>query len=204
MHEMVELSNLDLRPRGLSPSRRRSRSALGGVDRRAGHREAAFRRRHAAGPHSAQRLSALPLRQEAFDRLRPLRRAGRGRSRGDLGTDARLGRQVAEHLGTSPIHRRVGFGPRDERGRDRPDALAQQGVGEHAAEPVGRGTESGTGSILTRWVVWGYSGAMPRTARIAPGGMVFHVLNRGVARMQIFEKSADYQAFERRASAHSA
>jgi putative transposase len=27
--------------------------------------------------------------------------------------------------------------------------------------------------------------------------MVFHVLNRGVARMQLFEKAADYQAFER-------
>ena len=26
--------------------------------------------------------------------------------------------------------------------------------------------------------------------------MVFHVLNRGVARMQLFEKAADYQAFE--------
>jgi putative transposase len=26
--------------------------------------------------------------------------------------------------------------------------------------------------------------------------MVFHVLNRGVARMQLFEKPADYQAFE--------
>ena len=26
--------------------------------------------------------------------------------------------------------------------------------------------------------------------------MVFHVLNRGVARMQLFEKTADYQAFE--------
>jgi REP-associated tyrosine transposase len=37
---------------------------------------------------------------------------------------------------------------------------------------------------------------MPRTARIAPGGLVFHVLNRGVARMQLFEKPADYQAFE--------
>jgi REP element-mobilizing transposase RayT len=38
---------------------------------------------------------------------------------------------------------------------------------------------------------------MPRTARVAPGGMVFHVLNRGVARMQLFEKAGDYQAFER-------
>ena len=37
---------------------------------------------------------------------------------------------------------------------------------------------------------------MPRTARVAPGGMVFHGLNRGVARMQLFEKAADYQAFE--------
>jgi putative transposase len=26
--------------------------------------------------------------------------------------------------------------------------------------------------------------------------MVFHVMNRGVARMQLFEKPADYQAFE--------
>ena len=26
--------------------------------------------------------------------------------------------------------------------------------------------------------------------------MVFHVLNRGVARMRLFEKAADYQAFE--------
>ena len=37
---------------------------------------------------------------------------------------------------------------------------------------------------------------MPRTAPIAPGGMVFHVLNRGVARMLLFEKPADYPAFE--------
>jgi putative transposase len=37
---------------------------------------------------------------------------------------------------------------------------------------------------------------MPRTARIAPGGWVFHVLNRGNARMEIFGKDADYRAFE--------
>ena len=37
---------------------------------------------------------------------------------------------------------------------------------------------------------------MPRTARHAPGGMVFHVLNRGVGRMQLFDKPADYTAFE--------
>ena len=56
--------------------------------------------------------------------------------------------------------------------------------------------ESGTGTISTRWGVLDYGSAMPRTARVAPGGMVFHVLNRGVARMQLFEKAADYQAFE--------
>ncbi len=38
---------------------------------------------------------------------------------------------------------------------------------------------------------------MPRTARRAPGGMVFHVLNRGVGRMWLFDKPEDYAAFER-------
>jgi len=38
---------------------------------------------------------------------------------------------------------------------------------------------------------------MPRTARVAPGGMVFHVLNRGVGRMRLFRKAADFAAFER-------
>jgi putative transposase len=36
---------------------------------------------------------------------------------------------------------------------------------------------------------------MPRTARVAPAGYVYHVLNRGVGRMQLFSKPADYQAF---------
>src|ERR1044072_3225821 len=38
---------------------------------------------------------------------------------------------------------------------------------------------------------------MPRTARVAPGGMVFHVLNRGVGRRRLFSKDADYEAFQR-------
>src|SRR5438876_11287105 len=38
---------------------------------------------------------------------------------------------------------------------------------------------------------------MPRTARYAPGGLVFHVPNRAVARHAFFRKTADYQAFER-------
>ena len=38
---------------------------------------------------------------------------------------------------------------------------------------------------------------MPRTARNAPGGLVYHVLNRAVARLPLFEKDGDYEAFER-------
>ncbi len=37
---------------------------------------------------------------------------------------------------------------------------------------------------------------MPRTARVTPGGMVFHVLNRGVGRMRLFNKDRDYEAFD--------
>lgn len=38
---------------------------------------------------------------------------------------------------------------------------------------------------------------MPRAARIAPAGVIFHVINRGVGRRGIFEKDEDYAAFER-------
>ncbi len=38
---------------------------------------------------------------------------------------------------------------------------------------------------------------MPRTARLAPGGMLFHVLNRGVGRMEIFRTDKDFEAFAR-------
>ena len=38
---------------------------------------------------------------------------------------------------------------------------------------------------------------MTRVARLAPGGMIFHVLNRGVGRMLLFEKPEDFAAFER-------
>jgi putative transposase len=38
---------------------------------------------------------------------------------------------------------------------------------------------------------------MPRTARVAPGGMVYHVINRGVGRQQLFFNDEDYLAFER-------
>ena len=38
---------------------------------------------------------------------------------------------------------------------------------------------------------------MPRRPRICPAGVCFHVLNRAVARLTLFEKDEDYEAFER-------
>ena len=38
---------------------------------------------------------------------------------------------------------------------------------------------------------------MPRTNRVAPAGVIFHVLNRANARARIFEKALDYEAFVR-------
>lgn len=38
---------------------------------------------------------------------------------------------------------------------------------------------------------------MPRRPRIATGGLVYHVLNRRVGRLPLFDKDADYLAFER-------
>jgi REP-associated tyrosine transposase len=38
---------------------------------------------------------------------------------------------------------------------------------------------------------------MPRHARAAPGGYVYHALNRAVARLPLFQKDEDYRAFER-------
>jgi putative transposase len=50
---------------------------------------------------------------------------------------------------------------------------------------------------LTRMGCFGKVVAMPRTARVAPGDMVFHVLNRGVGRMKIFRAEKDFLAFQR-------
>ena len=38
---------------------------------------------------------------------------------------------------------------------------------------------------------------MPRHARVAPGGLVYHALNRATARLPLFESDADFEAFER-------
>ena len=38
---------------------------------------------------------------------------------------------------------------------------------------------------------------MPRGPRMAPGGLVYHVLNRAAGRMKMFRREADFAAFER-------
>ena len=38
---------------------------------------------------------------------------------------------------------------------------------------------------------------MPGRARVTPGGLVYHVLNRSVAGLPLFRKQADFEAFER-------
>lgn len=38
---------------------------------------------------------------------------------------------------------------------------------------------------------------MPRTARHTPGGYAYHIINRGVARMSIFDDDSDYHAYEK-------
>ena len=38
---------------------------------------------------------------------------------------------------------------------------------------------------------------MPRTARNAPGGLIYHVLNRANGRLRLFKKEEDFLAFER-------
>ncbi len=38
---------------------------------------------------------------------------------------------------------------------------------------------------------------MPRRPRIATGGLAYHVLNRRVGRLPLFETAGDYAAFEK-------
>jgi putative transposase len=38
---------------------------------------------------------------------------------------------------------------------------------------------------------------MPRSARVAPAGFVYHVLNRSAGGMHLFRKEPDFEAFER-------
>ena len=38
---------------------------------------------------------------------------------------------------------------------------------------------------------------MPRKSRVAPGGFIYHVLNRGVGKTKLFRSRKDYEAFQR-------
>ena len=38
---------------------------------------------------------------------------------------------------------------------------------------------------------------MPRRSRLTTGGLAYHVLNRRIGRLPLFEKPADYRAFEK-------
>ncbi len=79
----------------------------------------------------------------------------------------------------------------------------------HAAEfyvaPSGNDADPGTKAtaawcqepLLTAGRVWLESPKMGRPLRTAAGGVVYHVLNRANARIQIFEKPKDYEALER-------
>ncbi len=55
----------------------------------------------------------------------------------------------------------------------------------------GRSSYCGRAAVLVSFTV------MPRTARIAPGGLVYHVLNRSAGKMHMFRKEDDFEAFQR-------
>ncbi|MGA2069620.1 MAG: BBP7 family outer membrane beta-barrel protein [Thermoguttaceae bacterium] len=60
-------------------------------------------------------------------------------------------------------------------------------LGESESKEKAEG-KSETGPVLTRRAILWCRSDMPRTARIAPGAMVFHVLNRATARIGVFAK----------------
>ena len=117
------------------------------------------------------------------------RKAGQRTESGKAGQVTILTRGTESGTGTESGKRKAGRGTESGTG----DGKRDRGDGKRTGNGKRDGGRTG---ILTRWGVLDYASVMPRTARVAPGGMVFHVLNRGVARMQLFEKAADYQAFE--------
>ena len=61
-----------------------------------------------------------------------------------------------------------------------------------------RGKEKGPGPLsIDDTAIWpSFVQIMPRTNRLTPGGMVFHVLNRGEVQQRLFQKPADHEPFE--------
>jgi putative transposase len=95
------------------------------------------------------------------------------------------------HFDTKQLNHIVWTTPRELRQRLYNRILGTLGRGPHAAD-----SENGDIHLsLTSPRPPGYFPSMPRTARAALGGVVYHVLNRGNGRMGIFRKPGDYQAF---------
>ncbi len=57
-------------------------------------------------------------------------------------------------------------------------------------------TRKGVGSRIDASGEFCYDNHMPRRIRASAGGIVYHVLNRGVGRMRLFRKAADFAAME--------
>ncbi len=74
----------------------------------------------------------------------------------------------------SRVKRQSDSGQDDPEPRRWSDFFSRSSRGANVVYVKGE-AESGTGMILTRWGALDYGSAMPRTARVAPCGMVFHV-----------------------------
>ncbi|MCY2966739.1 MAG: hypothetical protein NT069_24440 [Planctomycetota bacterium] len=59
---------------------------------------------------------------------------------------------------------------------------------------TGQGTGPFLSTAVRKFVIPRH--ILPRTPRVPPGGMLLHVLNRGVGRQQLFGKPDDFAAFE--------
>ena len=53
------------------------------------------------------------------------------------------------------------------------------------------------GGVLAWQCSWDSVTGISRTVRNAPAGLVYHRINRAVARQALFHKDEDYAAFER-------
>ena len=152
MREIVELSSLDLRYEGhrLRDDAREARLLASIAER--GIEEPLQGVDTPAARFLLDGFKRCRCGQEAGNRLRALRVAGRGGSRGHPESDAGFDGQGPGHSGAGPIRRRSRDDPRHERGGDRRDALPQQGLGLDAAASVGRDEPGDPGDPLPRGV----------------------------------------------------
>jgi hypothetical protein len=62
--------------------------------------------------------------------------------------------------------------------------------------PLARAVPTAISLFTTRSDAGAFDSNMPRINGVAPGGMIFHVLNGGVDRQRVFQRPDDYSAFE--------